>query len=294
MSTTKQTKPFIITAPHTAILQAVYHYQLLSNEQVVRACGYSEKSLERVQRLTKQLVDNGYLLALKQPVTKGNSPLVFTLARKGLNLLKDAGCDVRAYFRPSQEQEKSYLFLQHTLAVNDVLIAAANVQKSAPEYSLLQFTHERTLKQTPYKVQIDRDGKQETVTIIPDAYLLFAEGATGDQLPTLLEVDRNTTEQKNFRRSFRARMQFIKEAGYKKLLGTDTVTFAYVVAAGGEKRREELRAWSRKELTTPADRALAPLFLFAAPQLTSPAFFLSPLWYPPFESEPGGLFDDYA
>src|SRR2546421_8587715 len=131
--------PFVVTASHNAVLEAVYRYQLLTSVQLLRACGYSQNSLERVQRLTKQLVDNEYLLALPRPVVRGKAPLVYTLARKGLNYLKSAGFDVRDYFRPAKEQEKSYLFLQHTLSLNDVLIAAANVHKNTPDYSLSSF-----------------------------------------------------------------------------------------------------------------------------------------------------------
>src|SRR5207249_106785 len=144
-------------------------------------------------------------LSLARPVVRGKAPLVYTLARKGLNYLKGAGFDVRAYFRPSKEQEKSYLFLLHTLAFNDVLIAASNLHKVAAEYSLLSFTHERVLKQTPYKISFMRGGTLETVTLIPDAFLLFGrKKKNGDEkLPRVLELDRNTTEQKHFRRNLR-------------------------------------------------------------------------------------------
>jgi hypothetical protein len=246
-----KSNPFVVTASHDAVLQAVYRFQLLTSVQLVRACGYSHNSLARVQRLTKQLVDNGYLLSLPRPVVRGKAPLVYTLARKGLNYLSSAGCDVREYFRPSKEQEKSYLFLQHTLSLSDVLIAAANVHTCAAEYSLLSFIHERVFKRTPYKVKIWRGEKEESVTVIPDAFMLFGKKKTHgkvEKIPILVELDRNTTEQKHFRRNFRARIAFIKEGGYKTLLGTITVTFAYAIAVGGEKRREELRSWARREL----------------------------------------------
>jgi hypothetical protein len=168
-------KPFVVTASHNAVLQAVYKYQLLTCLQLVKALGYSPSSLERVQRLVKQLTDNEYLLSLARPVIRGKAPLVYTLARKGLNYLKSAGIDVRIYFRPAKEQEQSYLFLQHTLSLNDVLIAASNLHKYAAEYSLLSFTHERVLKTTPYKVKIWLSEKEESVTLIPDAFMQFAQ-----------------------------------------------------------------------------------------------------------------------
>ncbi len=269
-------KPFVVTASHNAVLQAVYRYQLLTCLQLVKALGYSPNSLERVQRLVKQLTDNEYLLSLARPVVRGKAPLVYTLARKGLNYLKSAGFDVREYFRPSKEQEKSYLFLLHTLAINDVLIAAANLQKIEASYSLSSFTHERVLKTTPYKVRIWRADVEESVTLIPDAYLLFGrkkKKGKDENIPILLELDRNTTEQKHFRRNLRARIEFIKEEGYKKL---------------GEKRREELRAWARKELAdTSEQRWLSNLFLFCAlpDELEPQQLFLAPCWFAPFADD---------
>jgi len=284
-------QPFVVTASHDAVLQAVYKYQLLTSVQLLRACGYSPNSLERVQRLTKQLADREYVLSLPIPVTRGKSPLVYTLARKGLNYLKDAGFDVRVYFRPSKEQEKSYLFLLHTLAINDVLIAASNLQKVAADYSLRSFIHERVLKQTPYKISFMRGGKLETFTLIPDAFMQFVKQkkkGKEKKLPVLLELDRNTTEQKHFRRNLRARIEFIKEEGYKKLLGTNTVTFAYANSEGGEKRREELRNWARRELaSTSEQRWLSNLFLFCGlpKDLEPKQLFLSPCWFTPFEDD---------
>ncbi len=283
-------KPFVVTASHNAVLQAVYRYQLLTSVQLVRACGYSHNSLERVQRLVKQLTDTEYVLSLPVPVVRGKAPFVYTLARKGLNYLKRAGVDVREYFRPSKEHEKSYLFLQHTLALNDVLIAASNLHKFVADYSLRSFIHERVLKQTPYKLSFMRGGTLEAVTLIPDAFLQFVKQkkkGNEESIPRLLELDRNTTEQRHFRRNLRARIEFIKEEGYKKLLGTTTVTFAYAVAAGGEKRREELRTWARKELAdTSEQRWLSNLFLFASlpVDLEPKSLFVDHVWYPPFDN----------
>src|SRR5207302_632611 len=153
-----------------------------------------------------------------------------------------------------------------TLSLNDVLIAAAQVAQVTPDYSLATFTHERVLKRMPYKVTIWHGEQQEAVTVIPDAFLLFAKhlkNGRKQNIPILLELDRNTTEQRHFRRNLRARIEFLKEEGYKTLLGTTTVTFAYANSEVGSKRREELRAWARKELAaTSEQRWLSNLFLF--------------------------------
>ncbi len=292
-----QLKPFVVTASHDAVLQAVYRYQLLTCVQLLKALSYSQNSLAGMQRLVKKLTDNGYLLAIAHPVTRGKPPLVYTLARKGLNYLYAQEFDVKEYFRPSKEQEKSYLFLQHTLSLNDILIAASQIHKYTSDYSLSSFTHERILKKTPYKVKVWRGEKLEWVTLIPDAYMLFVKHKKKEDktIPTLWELDRNTVEQKHFRRNFRARIEFIKEEGYKSLLGTPTVTFAYAVAQGGVKRRNEILAWQRKELAaTKEKRWLANLFLVCALQkdIDAKRLFLEPCWYTPFEDKkPVSIFD---
>jgi hypothetical protein len=232
---------FVVTASHDAVLQAVYKFQLLTSAQLVNACGYSPNSLARVQRLTKQLVDNEYLLWLPVPVVRGKAPLVYTLARKGLNYLK------------------------------------------------------RVLKRTPYKVTIWQGEKQEAVTVIPDAFLLFAKhlrNGRKQSIPILLELDRSTTEQRHFRRNLRARIAFIKQEGHKTLLGTHTATFAYAIAVGSVKRREELRSWARKEFAaTSEQRWLSNLFLFTdLPQMLEPhTLFLTPRWFTPFGDTPRSL-----
>jgi hypothetical protein len=121
-------------------------------------------------------------------------------------------------------------------SLNDVLIAASNIARFTSDYSLSSFIHERVLKRTPNKVTIWHGEQHEAMTMIPDAFLLFVEHLPNHRqrsIPLLLELDRNTTEQRHFRRNLRARIAFIKEEGYKKLLGTVTVTFAYAVAVGG-------------------------------------------------------------
>jgi hypothetical protein len=133
--------------------------------------------------------------------------------------------------------------------------------------------------------------KLETFTLIPDGFMQFEKQkkkGKGETIPILLELDRNTTEQKHFRRNLRARIEFIKEAGYKKLLGVSTVTVAYANSEGGNKRREELRSWARNELAdTSEQRWLSELFLFCSlpHDLEPKSLFLDRVWYPPFNNK---------
>ena len=248
-------QPFVLRPKHHAMLRAVYQYHLLTNELLVKAVGYSEKSLAEVQRLTRQLKLSEYVLSLQLPVIRGNAPLVYTLSRKGLKYLAAAGFDIRDYFRPCKETEKGYLFLKHTLALNDFLIAAANLVKSAPLYSLSSFIHERTLKQTPFKIAVTRyvggQVKKETVILIPDAYLDFRftkESRKEEKIPVLLELDRGTIEQKNFRKKIRAYSEFIKNEGYKKAFAIKRVTVAFATT------QSQKAAWCRKSRHVPMSK----------------------------------------
>lgn len=63
--------------------------------------------------------------------------------------------------------------------------------------------------------------------------------------------------------SWLARIEFIKQEGCKKLLGTHTATFAYAIAVGSVKRREELRSWARKELLQLVSSGGSPIYFYS-------------------------------
>jgi hypothetical protein len=63
--------------------------------------------------------------------------------------LQRAGAEVSQRFRPSEHRAQSLLFLAHTLAVNDVLIAAELPERLSPRATLVAVRHERDLKRRP-------------------------------------------------------------------------------------------------------------------------------------------------
>src|SRR5262249_41542497 len=127
---------------------------------------------------------------------RGSAPAVFSLARKGLNHLRSLGIEVNVRFHPSEKAGLSYLFLTHTLELNDVLIAAELFCRSLPAYRLAAVLHERELKRQPVHVK-DREGRRTAV--IPDAWLDLRIREVY-QVCIALELDRGTEEQKHWRR----------------------------------------------------------------------------------------------
>jgi len=307
-------KAFIPKPHHERILAALYAYHFLTVEQVTRLF-YSRGSLTTARSLLHTLAMEKYILFLylPRPPPTGSLPKIYTLARRGINYLKAQGLDVPTRFHPSEQEEKSYLFLRHTLAVNDVLLAATILEKQYPAITLYGFLHERVLKRRePVKVSFElltSEGKQvrdkddkpilETMRLIPDAFLDFRiEQPDMDKTYrycVLLELDRATIEEKNFRKKVRGLLAFIKSGQSTKHFGAKLPTIAFVNAVGGIKRREQMRKWTEAELKRSKEPHFwTQLFMFTnLPEVEAidpESLFLSPVWYMPFKSKPTVVF----
>ncbi len=310
----KKKAPFVLKPHHERILEALYHYHFLTVEQVTRLL-YSKGSLTSVRSLLAQLASNEYAmhLYLPRPTPTGSVPKIYTLARRGINYLKKQGYDVPTRFHPSEQEEKSYLFLRHTLAVNDFLIAASLLEKQFPAFHLSEVLHERVLKrEEPIPVSyelltaegkpvLDKDDKPvvETMRLIPDAFVdMRIEQPDIDKTYRyclMLELDRATIEEKNFRKKVRGLLTFIKTGRCMKHFGTKFPTIAFVNAVGGIKRREQMKRWTEKELKKSKEAHFwTELFMFTnLPEdeaINPETMFLSPVWYMPFQSKPTVVF----
>ncbi len=268
-----------MTPAKGAILTALHRYFYLTARQVTRLL-YAAGSLTRVQALLKELADDGYCqrLFLPRPSAHGRVPAVYTLGRLGRTSLAAMGVDVPTRLRPAEAREHKYLFLDHTLAVNDWLIALALLSRRAPQIAIRTMLHERTLRRTPIAVR-DADGRRAAV--IPDGWLdlrvTLPEGT--DRYCIALEVDRGTAEQKAFRRKV-ARWVAAADGPYRDVFGTDLLTVA-IVATPGQGRADELLRWIAAELAGLRREDAAAWFLVTAVDAASadPAtLYCGPVW----------------
>jgi hypothetical protein len=262
---------------------AFYHY--LTAEQV-RRLRYSPGAINYVRERLKSLTDRTYLQRVYLPRMGrgGDTPAIYRLARKGIGYLSAAGVEVLARYRPS-EGEHSYLFLAHTLAVNDVLIAADLLTRSHPAITLAGVLHEQVLKRRPVAVTT---GTGEKLSVIPDAWLDFR--LPDRRMCVVLELDRGTVDRTPFRRKVRGLVAFSK-GPYQEAFGSRGLTIA-VATTAGEKRRDDMLAWIESELTDLAEERRGELFLCRAippGAQDSDALFLRPTWHHPFRSEPTTL-----
>lgn len=282
-----------LSARDEAMLQAIARLQFVTSRQIVRLF-YQPGSLEYVRGRLKHLADRQYLLRLRLPSSgPGNTAWVYAVAGKGWRYLRASNAlsgneEAPLRFRPTEQHEHSWLFLTHSLAVTDILVAALCLPEIQPTLLLRELCHERVLRrQPPVKVQTLRG---ETVGIIPDGFLDFIlDGEV--RMSILLELDRGTMAREAMQRKFRGLLAYA-DGPYQTVFRSTSLTFA-VATTAGLARCEQLRTWCARVLQEVPDathrQAYADLFLFTALPQTVPgsgaldpeALFLRPVWTQP-------------
>jgi hypothetical protein len=283
-----KTAPFVITPVYDVLLRDLNTLQRATAEQLTRL-NYKMGMLTTVKARLKDLTEAGFVLPLYHRSIR--LPYMYALDRKGLNYIQEQGIDVRDYFRPSQEKdtEKNFLFREHMLAISDMLIYALLLEKSEPAYRIERLLHERVFKNSPIKATYTRNNKEESKTLVPDAYLEIIhtkEGGKESKIPVLLELDRGTEEQKFFRRRLRAYIVFLKSRSFETVFDVKSMTIAFATTKD-HSRVTKMREWARQEFTLTREPAwLSQLFLFTAlpdsiEEIEPRQLFLDPVWYLP-------------
>jgi hypothetical protein len=285
-------KPFVVTPVHDLLLHDLHTLQRATAEQLTRL-NYKMGMINTVKARLKDLGDAGYVLPLYHPTIR--LPYMYALDRKGLNYLQAQGVDIREYFRPSQEEDsaKNFLFREHMLAISDILIHALLFEKSEQSYRIERMLHERFFKNHPIKATYTRNSREETKTIVPDAYLAFVstspEGLE-DTIPVLVELDRGTEDQKFFRKRIRAYIVFLRSREFEKLFVVKNITVAFATTKD-HTRVNKMREWARQEFAlTHEPLWLSQLFLFTSlpekmGEIEPRQLFLDPVWYTPSDDE---------
>ncbi len=276
----------------------LYQLQLLTAEQLTRL-HYRPGMLKTVKARLKMLTDAGFVQSDVIPSRKWRTPFYYTLGPAGVNYIRyiesgggSGGSTIPASWRADRAVRQHWLFVEHTLELNDVLISALLLHRDAPSVRLHNFEHERELKRHPYKATWQSGGQRQTFTIIPDAFLEFRTSTlTGYNLmPILVEHDRGTEEQAYFRRRIRGYITLLKaiNAGQAHPFpdADQAVTIAFTTFQD-ESRVDQLRFWTRAELEgEPA--GLGTLFRFASFQLPLQprTVWLEQLWRSPYDTDP--------
>ena len=292
-------KPFAITHVYDMLLRGdpegiptgLYHLHIATAEQLCRL-HYSPKTLKTIKARLCLLLEKGYVQFVERSTRRGRSPYHYALSQKGMDFVAQLGYEPYQVLSFDHDDDEGSPFLTHTLDINDILITAVLLKQVEPMYFLERFIHERTLKQTPYKVP----WQERWFTLLPDGLLDFhTVTMEGKLLQTvvLLEHDQGAEEQQPFRRKIRAYIALLHSQAYHNLFGMKgSPTIAFITFIG-EKRREQLREWACQELAlTNEPRGLGMTFCFTSQvkPLDSHHLWLEPCWYTPYgEDQPLAL-----
>lgn len=265
------------------------HLHLASAEQLCRL-HYAKGSLKAVKAKLRLLADHGYVQIDELPTKRLRSPYHYLLDTKGIAYLKSLGMDVSSSFRSEKEIHTSFLFVQHTLEVNDIIISAALLKKVSQTHWLESFLHERELKTRPYTA-IWQGGK---FSLIPDAFLVFLmvmPDGRKRRMAIVLEHDRGTEEQYYFRRRIRAYLILLKKEGYRQMFDVGSITIAFTTSAGVE-RLKKMREWTLQELEATGESSnLGNAFYFTPLEwpIDPRQLWLEPCWGTLYSHQPQPL-----
>jgi hypothetical protein len=151
---------------------AEFHY--LTVAQLMTVEEYKESSRSYIHKEVNELVAQELVLTLPRQVM--TQPRLYTLTAKGRRAVSVLGKAPHKRYRLGEELERgeNALFVAHTIAVTDVLIAARLLVKTVPAIRLNRILTERELKRTIYvpvpgegmttrKIAIEPDGAVEFV-----------------------------------------------------------------------------------------------------------------------------------
>jgi hypothetical protein len=293
-------KPLTLTLKDEEILKAIYAYRYVTTLDIAHLLfrpTYLPYIRKRLARLAggKDLQENTYLCRFYLPSVAGNRERIFTLGSKGREFLQGVlGHVVDGYFRPAKFKFFSYSAILHHLLLTRFLVAAAWWCKSREDFSLLEERVSYEIARLAPKVTIDK----KTVTVIPDAWLLFGKGSA--KYAVLFELDRGMEFQQKFKEHVKGRIELIRSDQYAKLFGVPGVIVSYVTTGQTPEyrntRMKTMNAWTREVLAEMNLKSWGGIFRFTAVEFDSlyeqvVSLFEEPVWLRPDTSEKVVLFE---
>lgn len=225
-----------LTGRDVDVVQAVHTHRVLKQEHI-QLLFFGPRNKSGAQRRLERLYDHGYLERALLPVTTGRSPTLYLLDRKGADLLRrERGYDELVWYHSSKTLKPE--FLEHTLAINDVMVAVTLACREAG-YELAIWQTEGQLKADYDRVTIQTSsGRRETVPIVPDSY--FEVIAGGRRYPCFLELDRGTMTLGRFKQKVQGYMAYYRTGSYERRYGNRSLRV--LVVAPSETRLANLKA----------------------------------------------------
>jgi hypothetical protein len=257
---------------------AIFGY--LTAEQLRKVAGYQPKSLRVVRQKLNSLVAAGFVITL--PGRFVTQPRVYTLTATGYTYASALGIEQARRVRPSEERDKARnrLFIEHTLAVSEVLIAAWRLSETVPGIVLTRIITERELKRKIY-VAIP-----EKICIEPDASCEFTITTTVDTKQLRwqdffhIEVYRTLPPADwRFKQKVMGYVTSVDTGQHEALFQTPALSLA--VFCHTDSQAATLKQWTEEALTDMHLPEEGERFFFrniAGSSASPEELFLSPLW----------------
>jgi hypothetical protein len=270
-----------LTERDISIVEAVHTHRVLSQKQI-QLLIFGPKNVSGAKRRLRFLFDQGYLDRKFFPVQMDRlrSPTLYILDRKGAELLRlHRGYDELVWYSSSRQLKPT--FLEHTLAINDVMVAVT-LACSQPAYELETWVTENQIKADYDRVSITTSsGARRRVAVVPDSY--FSILVANSRAPFFLELDRGTMTNKQFKDKIRAYLAYQKTRGLEKRFGIKN--FRVLTVTVGEKRLENLKT------ATEEVRGGSRFWFSTLSQVSAATVLHAPIWAVATRQERQALFD---
>lgn len=268
------------TARDRHIVRLVYEYRILSQDQLRRLLG---KSRSTVQQALVRLYHHQYLERVFLPVVYGgNSPTLYILGSRGTALLQRFGVED---FTGVPSKNLSALFLEHTLAINEVRIAVTQACQQLG-WSIWKWRTESEIKAAYDRVSVTVGRKRQTVPVVPDSYFVVELPDRGVS-HFFLELDRGTMTTERFKTKIAGYVAYYKSGAYEKRYNAQGFRVLTVVDSDGTGRVENLVA------QTETVSGIGRRFWFARlSDVISESMLTAPVWRVAGSCEPAALFNN--
>jgi Replication-relaxation len=296
-------KPLQLTRRDEEILASVYRYRFVTSTDIAHLLfrpSYLPYVRSRLTRLSggNDLEENTYLCRFRLHATRGNPERIFTLGSKGRDFLQSQmGKQIDWFFRPGKFKFFSYSAILHHLLLTRFLVACSWWCRDREDTSLVEERISYDLSRDPPQVKITKKEKPITMSVIPDAWLLFAQ--SGRKYALIFELDRGMEYQEKFKQHVRSRIELIRTGRYQEVFGVPGVIIAYLTTGQTPEyrtsRMKTMNGWTREVLAELNLKNWGGIFRFASVEFDSlydqtPALFEEPVWLRPDMKETVGLF----
>jgi hypothetical protein len=258
-----------------------FHYLTVSQLMTVK--GYKESSRSYVYKEVNELVAADLIMSLPRQIV--TQPRLYTLTSKGRKVASFLGKTPYTRFRPGEEKERGEngLFVAHTIAVTDVLIAGRLLAKTIPSIRLNAMITERELKRTIYVPLAGHTGER-TICIEPDGALDFIIQDTWQDF-CYLEVYRHHLNEERFQRKIQGYVTALVSGLHERLFKTPALSV--VIIATTTTLKETLKHWAEEALVAMERPDAGDRFFFCSLNTATASpweLFLSPVWEQAFST----------